>query len=156
MATYSPDFETEGSREIIKAQFIYVSRTCLCYSVAGSGSRVAQNDEDSRQKMLHIPPGLLYCGKCVWTRISKQYSNYLVMFLEQTLLDLLAVAGPSAFCFGERYRHLLYHILVQNNRLHTRKCYQALYIMHTLQLQYRGMRATYNVRYGTLVRSYCI
>ena len=42
MATYSPDFETGGSREKEYKQFIYVSRTrCLCYSIAGSGSCVA-------------------------------------------------------------------------------------------------------------------
>ena len=70
--------------------------------------------EDKRhhyQKMLYIPPGLLYCDECIWIRMSRQSSNYLVTFLEQTLLERLSVAGPSAFCFGEQNRHLLYTII---------------------------------------------
>ena len=70
--------------------------------------RISEDKRHHYQKMLYISPGLLYCDECICIRISRQSSNYLVTFLEQTLLELLSVAGPSAFCFGEQYRHLLY------------------------------------------------
>ena len=65
---------------------------------------------------LYRPPGLLYCGGCTWTRISRQSIIAISWhFSQQTLLDPLIVTGASASCFGERYRDVLSHNLDENN-----------------------------------------
>ena len=56
------------------------------------------------RRHLHKPPGLLYCGGCTWTRISRQPVIAITgHFSQQTLLEPLTVSGARASCFGERY-----------------------------------------------------
>ena len=57
------------------------------------------------RRHLYKPPGLLYCGECTWTRISRQPIIAITWhFPQQTLLEPLTVSGARASCFGERYR----------------------------------------------------
>ena len=66
------------------------------------------------------PPGLLYCGGCTWTRISRQPIIAITWhFSQQTLLEPLTASGARASCFGERYRDVLYQNLDENNNTQT-------------------------------------
>ena len=58
MATYTPDFETKGSREKLKKQFIsrFPGHDSAIHYLAGSGRRVAQNDEDSGHECRPVCP----------------------------------------------------------------------------------------------------
>ena len=70
------------------------------------------------RRHLYKPPGLLYCGGCTWTRISRQPIIAITWyFSQQTLLKPLTVSGARASCFGERYRDVLYHNLDENNNI---------------------------------------
>ena len=61
------------------------------------------------RRHLYKPPGLLYCGRCPWTRISKRPIIAITWhFSQETLLEPLTVTGARASCFGERYRYVLY------------------------------------------------
>ena len=61
-------------------------------------------------------PGLLYCGGCTWTRISRQPIIAITWhFSQQTLLETLTVSGARASCFGERYWDVLYQNSDENN-----------------------------------------
>ena len=73
------------------------------------------------RKHLYKPPGLLYCGGCTWTRISRQPIIAITWpFSQQTLLEPLTVSGARASCFGERYRDvLLYQNLDKNKNTQT-------------------------------------
>ena len=69
---------------------------------------------------LYKPPGLLYCGGCTWTRISRQRIIAINWhFSQQTLLEPFTVTGARASCFGERYRYVLSQNLVENNSTQT-------------------------------------
>ena len=69
------------------------------------------------RRHLYKPPGLLYCGGCTWTRISRQPIIKAITwhFSQQTLLEPLTVSGARASCFGERYRDILYQNSDENN-----------------------------------------
>ena len=68
------------------------------------------------RRQLYKPPGLLYCGECTWTRISRRSIIAITRhFSQQTLLEPLTVRGARASCFGERYRDVLYQNLDENN-----------------------------------------
>ena len=68
------------------------------------------------RRHLYKPPGLLYCGGCTWTRISRQPIISITRhFSQQTFLEPLTVSGARASCFGERYRDVLYQTLYENN-----------------------------------------
>ena len=72
------------------------------------------------RRHLYKPPGLLYCGECTWTRISRQPIVAITWhFSQQTLLEPLTVSGTRASCFGERYRDVLYQNLDENNNIQT-------------------------------------
>ena len=72
------------------------------------------------RRHLYKPPGLLYCGGCTWTRISKQPIIAITWhFSQQTLLEPLTVSGARASCFGERYRDALYQNLDESNNTQT-------------------------------------
>ena len=63
------------------------------------------------RRHLYKPPGLLYCGGCTWTRISRQPTIAVTWrFSQQTLLEPLTVSGARASFFGERYRDVLYTV----------------------------------------------
>ena len=73
------------------------------------------------RRHLYKPPGLLYCGGCTWTRISRQPITAIAWhFSQQTLLEPLTVSGARASCFGERYRDVLYQNLDENSNTQTR------------------------------------
>ena len=68
------------------------------------------------RRHLYKPPGLLYCGECTWTRISRRPIIAIGgHFSQQTLLEPLTVTGARASCFGEQYRDVLYQNLDENN-----------------------------------------
>ena len=49
------------------------------------------------RRHLYKPPGLLYCGGCTWTRISRQHIIAIIChFFQQTLLEPLTVDDTSA------------------------------------------------------------
>ena len=54
------------------------------------------------RRHLYKPPGLLYCGGCTWTRISRQPIIAITWhFSQQTLLlEPLTVTEARASCFG--------------------------------------------------------
>ena len=57
------------------------------------------------RRHLYKLPGLLYCGECTWTRISRQPIIAITwLFPQQTLLEPLTVSRARASCFGERCR----------------------------------------------------
>ena len=75
------------------------------------------------RRHLYKPPGLLYCGGCTWTRISRQPIIAITWhFYQQTLLEPLTVSGARASCFGERYRDVLYHNLDGHNTQTSTDC----------------------------------
>ena len=77
--------------------------------------------EGYTRRYLYRPPGLLYWGGCIWTRISRQPIIAITWhFSQQTLLEPLTVTGASAFCFGERYWDVLSQNLDENNSTQTR------------------------------------
>jgi hypothetical protein len=51
----------------------------------------------------------------IWTRISRRPINYLVLFLQYTLLEPFDSDRTERFLICERYRDLLYQYLYQNN-----------------------------------------
>ena len=65
------------------------------------------------RRHLNKPPGLLYCGGCTRTRISRQPIIIAITwhFSQQSLLEPLTVPGARASCFGERYRDVLFGFL---------------------------------------------
>ena len=72
------------------------------------------------RRHLYKPPGLLYCGGCTWTRISRQPIIAITWQVsQQTLLEPLTGTGLRASCFGERYRDILYQNLDENNNTQT-------------------------------------
>ena len=74
------------------------------------------------RRHLYKPPGLLYCGECTWTRISRRSIIAITWhFSQQTLLEPLTVTGARVSCFGERYRDDLYQNSVENNNTQTSK-----------------------------------
>ena len=74
------------------------------------------------RRHLYKPPGLLYCGECTWTRISRRSMIAITWhFSQQTLLEPLTVTGARASCFGERYRDELYQNLHVNKNTQTSK-----------------------------------
>ena len=81
--------------------------------------------EGYTRRHLYKPPGLLYCGGCTWTRMSRQPITAITWhFSQQTLLELLTMTEARASCFGERYRDVLSHNLDENN---TQNKYRLLY-----------------------------
>ena len=72
------------------------------------------------RRHLYKSPGLLYCGECTWTTISRRSIIAITWdFSPQTLLEPLTVTGARASCFGERYRDVLYQNLDENNNTQT-------------------------------------
>ena len=72
--------------------------------------------EGYTRRYLYRPSGLLYCGGCTWTRISRKPIKAITWhFSQQTLLEQLTVTGARASCFGERYRDVLSQNLDENN-----------------------------------------
>ena len=60
------------------------------------------------RRHLYKPPGLLYCGGCTWTRISRQPIIAVTwQFSQQFFLEPLTASGARASCFGERCRDVL-------------------------------------------------
>ena len=54
-------------------------------------------DYYTKRHYLYKPPGLLYCGECTWTRISRRSIIVITShFSQQTLLEPLTVAGALA------------------------------------------------------------
>ena len=75
------------------------------------------------RRHLYKPPGLLYCGGCTWTRISRQPIIALTWhFSQQSLIEPLTVSGACASCFSERYRDVMYHNLDENNTQTSTEC----------------------------------
>ena len=97
--------------------------TSLC--AAHEGKSTASGTYHSKiegytRRNLYKPPGLLCCGECTWTRISRQPVIAITWpFTQHTLLEPLTVAGASAFCFGDRYRDVLSQNLDENNSTQT-------------------------------------
>ena len=72
------------------------------------------------RRYLYKPPGLLSCGGCTWTRITRQPIIAITWhFSQQTLFEPLTVSGARASCFRERYRDVLYQNLDENNNTQT-------------------------------------
>ena len=75
------------------------------------------------RRHLYKPPGLLYCGECTWTRMSRRPIIAITWhFSQQTLLEPLTVTGARASCFGERYRDVLYQNVDENNTQTSTDC----------------------------------
>ena len=75
------------------------------------------------RRHLYKPPGLLYCGGCTWTRISRQPIIAVTWhFSQQTLLEPLTVTGARVSCSGERYRDVLSRNLDENNTQTSTDC----------------------------------
>ena len=83
------------------------------------------------RRHLYKPPGLLYCGGCTWSRISRQLIAITWHFSQQDLLEPLTVSGARASCFGERYRVVLYQNLEENNNTQTSTDCCAVVVLRT-------------------------
>ena len=87
---------------------------------SAAGTYHPKTEDYYTRRHLYKPPGLLYCGGCTWTRISRQPIIAITWhFSQQTLLEPLTVSGARASCFGERYRDVLYQNLDENNNTQT-------------------------------------
>ena len=87
---------------------------------SGAGTYHPKTEGYYIRRHLHKPPGLLHCGRCTWTRISRQPIIAITWHVsQQTLLEPLTVSGARASCFGERYRDVLYQSLDENNNTQT-------------------------------------
>ena len=113
-----------SSTATVKATYCSLEQlvTSLCAPHEGkpaSGTYHSKTEGYTRRN-LYRPPGLLYCGECTWTRISRQPVIAITWhFTQQTLLEPLTVTGASAFRFGERYRDVLSQNLDENNSTQT-------------------------------------
>ena len=87
---------------------------------SASGTYHPKTEGYYTRRHLRKPPGLLYCGECTWTRLSRRPIIEITWhFSQQTLLEPLTVTGACASCFGERYRDVLYQNLDENNNTQT-------------------------------------
>ena len=93
-----------------------VASRCAAHEGKPASGTYHLKTEGYTRRNLYRRPGLLYCGECAWTRISRQPVMALIWhFTQYTLLEPLTVARASAFCFDERYRDVLSQNLDQNN-----------------------------------------
>ena len=141
--------EFNGSCESYCCLEQLVASLCAAHEgKSASGTYHPKTEGYTRRYLLYRPPGLLYCGECTWTRISRQPVIAITWhFSQQTLLEPLTVTGASASSFGERYRDVLSQNLDQNNSTQTSTDCRTVVCKQTVQLQYGYVCvcATYNL-----------
>ena len=97
-----------------------VASLCAAHEGKPSSGTYHPKTEGFTRRYLYRPPSLLYCGRCTWTRKSRQpFIAITWHFSQQNLLEPLTVTRASASCFGQRYRDVLSQNLDENNSIST-------------------------------------
>ena len=97
-----------------------VASLCAAHVERSASGTYHPKTEGYNRRYLYKSPGLLYCGRCPWTKISRQPIAAITWhFSKQTLLEPLTMTGASASYFGERFRDVLSQNLDENNSTQT-------------------------------------
>ena len=88
--------EFNGNSESLCSLEQLVASLCAADEGKSASGTYHPKTEGYTRRYLYRPPGLLYCGGCTWTRISRQPIIAITwQFSQQTLLELLTVNERS-------------------------------------------------------------